>query len=80
MEFVIKFDSAEEMAAFVAEKTGQPMELRYAVTNGLPQTVRLVAEPLSTDHGPVINLHIVSRGTPDQEGMIELAPGDTKAI
>lgn len=80
MKFLLEFDSAEEMAAYVAERTGQPMELRYAVANDLPQTIRVAAQPADGPQGPVIVLHIVSRAEPEGEGIITLAPGETKAV
>lgn len=80
MKFVIEFDSAEEMAAYVAERTGQPMELRYALANDLPQSIKVAAQPGSTEDGPVIVLHILSRGTEDAEGIITIGPGETRAV
>lgn len=78
--FIIEFESPEEMAMFVAQKTAQPEQMRYALVNGLPQTFKVKAEARNTEQGTVILLHIVSRGEPDDEGTIAVGPGETKAV
>lgn len=80
--YVIEFDSAEELASFVAQRTGPANDtgLRYALANHLPQTVKVKATPSQDASGPIIVLNVLSRGTESDDLTIDVPSGSSVVV